>query len=153
MHHRELADATHKSWIPNGEPEMVVVTPMAQRMLVEEDRTHQFMLLTSSSSQTPIPSGYATARNKADLRHYFEQSSTGVAFPDEEASLEEIMFGEYLVEQGIVDRFQLFKALQLQDRSKGVRLGEAVAALGYAPPGAIERLFERFQQLHVVDVG
>ena len=118
-------------------------------MLVEEDRTYQFML----SSQTPIPTGYANARNKADLRHYFEQSSTGVSFPDEEASLEELLFGEYLVAQGIVDRFQLFKALQLQDRSKGTRLGEAVAALGYAPPGAIERLFGRFQELHVVDVG
>jgi hypothetical protein len=143
----------HKSWIRHGEQAMVATNPMAQPMLVEEDRTHQVMLMPSSSSQTPIPSGYATARNRADLRHFFELSSTGISFPDEEAELEEILFGEYLVDQGVVDRFQLFKALQMQDHSKGVRLGEAVAALGYAPPGAIERLFDRFQELQVVDVG
>ena len=40
----------------------------------------------------------------------------------------------------------------MQDRLPGVRLGEAVAALGYAPIGAIERLYARFQQLQTVDV-
>ena len=46
-----------------------------------------------------------------------------------------------------VDRFQLFRALQMQDRLPGVRLGEAAAALGYAPIGAVERLYQRFTQL------
>jgi len=92
---------------------------------------------------------FGNVPNKADLAHYFEYSGLGCGV--EEDGLKEVCFGEYLVDQGVVDRFQLFKALQLQDRTK-VRLGEAVAALGYAPPGAIERLFDRFHELHVVDV-
>ncbi|MEJ7604016.1 MAG: hypothetical protein WKG01_39415 [Kofleriaceae bacterium] len=64
----------------------------------------------------------------------------------EDPGLAEAWFGEYLVDQGVVDRFQLFQALQLQDRSRGVRLGEAITTLGYAPAGAIEHQFARFQQ-------
>lgn len=52
----------------------------------------------------------------------------------------------------MLDRFQLFRALQMQDRLPGVRLGECAAALGYAPIAAIERLYERFTQLATVDV-
>lgn len=86
---------------------------------------------------------------------------TRVVFPtsietvDEEVDaigLREVSFGEFLVEQGVLDRFQLFRALQLQDRFPGVRLGECAAALGYAPTGVIERLFERFEQLSEVQV-
>jgi hypothetical protein len=96
-----------------------------------------------------IHPGYASAKNKADLKHYFEYSTQGVAV--EEDGLKEISFGEYLVDQGILDRFQLFRALQMQDRLPGVRLGEAAAALGYAPIGVIERLFQRFQGLETVE--
>lgn len=97
-----------------------------------------------------IAAGYGNARNRKDLSHYFEYSSQGVEVVED--GLKEITFGEYLVDQGVVDRFQLFRALQLQDRSPGVRLGEAVAALGYAPIGAVERLYQRFTQLTSVEV-
>jgi hypothetical protein len=97
-----------------------------------------------------INPGYATAKNKQDLRSYFEYSSQGVDVVED--GLKEISFGEYLVDQGVLDRFQLFRSLQMQDRLPGVRLGEAAAALGYAPIGAIERLFQRFQHLHTVTV-
>ncbi len=97
-----------------------------------------------------IAAGYGNARNTKDLRHYFEYSSQGVDVLED--GLKEISFGEFLVDQGIVDRFQLFRALQLQDRSPGVRLGEAVAALGYAPIGAVERLYQRFASLATVSV-
>jgi len=102
--------------------------------------------------QTPltIHPGYANAKNKSDLRHYFEYSMQGIDVLED--GLEEISFGEYLVDQGVLDRFQLFRALQMQDRLPGVRLGEAAAALGYAPIGAIERLFSRFQQLTTITV-
>lgn len=96
-------------------------------------------------------SRYSAAKNKQDLMHYFEYSSKGIEL--EEDGLREIRFGEYLVDQGVIDRFQLFKTIQMQDRLPGVRLGEAAAALGYAPIGAIERLYSRFQQLQTVDVG
>ena len=118
-------------------------TVLAHPMLIDGDRTDAFMLTN--------PGGYANARNKADLCHYFEYSKEGIAF-DEDSGLKEISFGEYLVDQGILDRYQLFRALQMQDRLPGVRLGEAAAALGYAPIGAIERVFARFQELHTVDV-
>lgn len=102
-------------------------------------------------STTPLTlSGYANAKNKADLRHYFEYSSKGIEVVED--GLKEISFGEYLVDQGVLDRYQLFRALQMQDRLPGVRLGEAAAALGYAPIGAIERVYVRFQHLNTVTV-
>ena len=103
------------------------------------------MLATSVSF-----SGYANARNKADLRLYFERSYRELDVVGD--GLEEVQFGEFLVEQGVIDRYQLFRALQLQDRTPDVRLGEAIVALGLAPAGAIEALFERFEDLATIDV-
>jgi len=94
--------------------------------------------------------GYGTAKNTRDLRHYFEYSGAGVEVVED--GLKEITFGEFLVEQGVMDRFQLFRALQMQDRLPGVRVGECVAALGYAPIGRIEKLFTSFMQLQTVTV-
>lgn len=95
---------------------------------------------------TPVP-----AKNSKEIQSYFEYSQSGVDVIED--GLKEISFGEFLVDQGVLDRFQLFRALQMQDRLPGVRLGECAAALGYAPIAAIERLYERFTQLNTVDVG
>ena len=97
-----------------------------------------------------IAAGYGNAKNVKDLRSYFEYSAKGVDVVED--GLEEINFGEYLVDQGVLDRFQLFRALQMQDRLPGVRLGEAAAALGFAPIGAIERFYQRFMQISAVDL-
>ena len=103
--------------------------------------------------KTPAPTQahLIGAKNSKDLQSYFEYSQSGVDVIED--GLKEISFGEFLVEQGVLDRFQLFRALQMQDRLPGVRLGECAAALGYAPIAAIERLYERFTQLGCVDVG
>jgi hypothetical protein len=89
-----------------------------------------------------------TPRNHHDLRHYFEYSQSGVEVLED--GLREVRFGEYLVEQGIVDRAQLFRAMQMQDRNPGTRLGECAAALGYAPVGQIERAYRMFAGLSTV---
>lgn len=98
---------------------------------------------------TPPPA-LANAKNSGDLQRYFEYSAKGIDVVED--GLQEITFGEFLVDQGVLDRFQLFRALQMQDRLPGVRLGECAAALGYAPINAIERLYERFAQVNTVDV-
>jgi hypothetical protein len=85
-----------------------------------------------------------------DVRRYFEYSQSGVEVLED--GLKEITFGEYLVEAQVLDRFQLFRALQMQDRLPGVRLGEAAAALGYAPIGAIEKIYTRFRELSTVAI-
>ena len=54
-------------------------------------------------------------------------------------------FGEYLVEHRVLDRFQLFRALQMQDRVPGARLGQCAVALGYAARAAIEQQHVRFE--------
>jgi hypothetical protein len=87
--------------------------------------------------------------NPDDVRRYFEYSKSGVDVVED--GLKEISFGEYLVEEQVLDRFQLFRALQMQDRLPGVRLGEAAAALGYAPIGAIEKIHSRFRELSTID--
>jgi hypothetical protein len=40
----------------------------------------------------------------------------------------------------------------MQDRLPGVRLGEAAAALGFAPIGAIEKIYARFRELSTVAI-
>ena len=102
-------------------------------------------------NRPPLPTAaMAIAKNSGDLQRYFEYSSSGVDVLED--GLQEITFGEFLVEQQVLDRFQLFRALQMQDRLPGVRLGECAAALGYAPINAIERLYERFAQLSAIEV-
>jgi hypothetical protein len=107
-----------------------------------------------SRKKTPIPTAIHTAipaRNGTDVQSYFEYAKAGIDVVEE--GLTEVTFGEFLVDQGILDRFQLFRALQMQDRLPGVRLGECAAALGYAPIAVIEKLYERFQEVSAVEVG
>jgi hypothetical protein len=49
-------------------------------------------------------------------------------------------FGEYLVEVGRLNRYQLLQALQVQDHSPASRLGDCIAALGFLPHPEIEAL-------------
>ena len=86
--------------------------------------------------------------NNRDIRHYFEYSQSGVQVLED--GLCEVRFGEFLVEQGVLDRAQLFRAMQMQDRNPGIRLGECAAALGYAPIGLIERAYRLFAGLSTV---
>jgi hypothetical protein len=90
-------------------------------------------------------------RSAKELNRYFEYSNSGVDVLED--GLKEVSFGEYLVEQQVLDRFQLFRALQMQDRLPGVRLGECAAALGFAPILAIEKLYAQYAQLKTVEVG
>jgi hypothetical protein len=75
-------------------------------------------------------------------------------------------FGEFLVEQRILDRFQLFRALQLKDRIPSARLGQCAVALGYVHKTAIEQAhlqftltedhaeteaFERVEEIEIVE--
>jgi hypothetical protein len=89
--------------------------------------------------------------NQKDLASYFEYSQSGIQVVED--GLKEIGFGEFLVEEQVLDRYQLFRALQMQDRLPGVRLGECAAALGYAPINAIEKIYARYVQLQTVAVG
>ena len=89
-------------------------------------------------------------RTHHDLRHYFEYSSQGIDIVQD--GLQEITFGEYLVERGVVDRFELFRALQLQDRMPGTRIGECIAVLGYATTGRIEQMYTAFIRISTVTV-
>jgi hypothetical protein len=86
--------------------------------------------------------------NLRDIQHYFEYSQSGVEVVED--GLHEVRFGEFLVEQGILDRVQLFKAMQMQDLNPGIRVGECAAALGFAQIHAIERAFRQFAALATV---
>lgn len=88
--------------------------------------------------------------DRDDIREYFDYASAGIEV--EEDGLKEISFGEFLIDQGVLDRFQLFRALQMQDQNPGVRIGEAAAALGYIPVGDVEKLYARFNSVETVAV-
>ena len=88
------------------------------------------------------------ALSTREIRHYFEYSPSGVQVVED--GLREVRFGEFLVEHDILDRVQLFRAMQMQARSPGVRLGECAAALGYASIHTIERAYRQFVALTTV---
>ena len=67
--------------------------------------------------------------NRDDVERYFEYSSHGIEVLAD--GLQELPFGEYLVEQNAIDRYQLLRALQRQDEKPNVPIGECVAALGF----------------------
>ena len=90
-----------------------------------------------------------TAKANSDLRSYFEYSNHGVEVVED--GLQELSFGEYLVERRALSRYQLFRALQMQDRNPGVRVGECIAALGFIDYEAVEDHLERWKSLNVVE--
>jgi hypothetical protein len=100
------------------------------------------------SAGVMMVNAHVKPRNHRELQRYFEYSHSGVQVVAD--GLQEMPFGEYLVDQGVLDRYQLFRALQLKDRNPSARLGECAAALGYVPILAVEKMFERFVQLSTV---
>lgn len=91
-----------------------------------------------------------TPVNQNDIAHYFEYSGSGLQVLED--GLKEVPFGEFMVEQGLVDRAQLFRALQMQDKYPGVRVGECAAALGYVQIGEVERLYDVWRGVATVEV-
>lgn len=89
-----------------------------------------------------------TSNNDRDIEHYFAASKSGLQVIAD--GLKEMTFGEFLVENRVLDRHQLLCALQLQDRHPGARIGECVAALGYLHHAEIEALLSNWQRVSVV---
>lgn len=90
-----------------------------------------------------------TAQLTSDLRNYFEYSNHGIEVVED--GLKEMSFGEYLVERKVLTRYQLFRALQMQDRNPGVRIGECIAALGFVGYEVVEAHLERWKSLAIVE--
>jgi L-arabinose isomerase len=108
------------------------------------------MVFAASEAPRVAQGRLATESSRPEkVRRYFLQTRLGLA---EDESLEVIRFGEYLVEQLVIDRFQLFRALQLQDAVPGVRIGAAVSALGYCSEQRIEWLHDEFAALATIEV-
>lgn len=84
------------------------------------------------------------------VAEYFEYAENGVEVVQD--GLKEMRFGEYLVERGAIDRYQLLLALQRQDREPGARLGECLAALGYLPDVDVERHLAAFWSVSVIEL-
>ncbi len=97
-------------------------------------------------ARTPAPS----AANENDIAHYFEYSKSGLQVLED--GLKEVPFGEFMVEKAVIDRAQLFRALQMQDKYPGVRVGECAAALGYVQIGEVERLYDVWRGCSTVEV-
>ena len=57
-----------------------------------------------------------------------------------------VPFGEYLVSHELISRYQLFRAIQLQDRHADVRIGECVVALGYLQLTQVEDAYVRYAE-------
>lgn len=84
------------------------------------------------------------------IAEYFEYASQGVEVIED--GLKEMYFGEYLVERGAIDRYQLLRALQLQDREPNAYLGECLAALGSLSYDEVRRHLEAYGSAPVLDL-
>jgi hypothetical protein len=60
-----------------------------------------------------------------------------------------LRFGEFLVHEGAIDRGQLFRALQMQDRTPGIPIGQCAVALGFLTMSEVEWMYQRFATLLV----
>jgi hypothetical protein len=83
------------------------------------------------------------------LAQYFEYADSGVEV--ERDGLEEVPFGEFLVDRSALTRAQLFRALCEQDKCPGIPLGEVVAALGFIPPDQVLALLCEYEALAVIE--
>jgi hypothetical protein len=61
-------------------------------------------------------------------------------------------FGEFLVENSVLTRTQLFEALREQDRHPGIPLGEVIAYLGYLPYAEVDKLLTRWNAIPVLEI-
>ena len=86
--------------------------------------------------------------SEREIAHYFARSKSGLRVISK--GLKEMTFGEFLVENRVIDRHQLLCALQMQDRNPGARIGECVAALGFLHHAEVEALLCNWQRVSVV---
>jgi hypothetical protein len=78
----------------------------------------------------------------AEARHLLNRARPGLDVID--GGRHAVRFGEFLVATGAIDREQLFRAMQLQDRHPEVKIGECAAALGFLQLGDVELQYDRF---------
>lgn len=75
------------------------------------------------------------------------RSQTEVIELTELAPPKRAAFGEFLVHARVIDRVQLFRVLQMQDRVPGARLGQCAVALGYVARAQIEHMHRAFAEV------
>ena len=89
------------------------------------------------------------SESKKEIKSYFEFSNAGIEVVED--GLKEMTFGEFLVENQAINRYQLLCGLQMQDEHPGVRIGECLAALGFVPYTTIEDHLSSWKQIEVIE--
>jgi hypothetical protein len=92
-----------------------------------------------------------TVANRREIARYFEYSNHGIEVIED--GLTEVPFGEFLVAERALTRFELLRALQLQDQAPRRRLGECAVALGFLDAEQVADYLRRWHGLEVVVVG
>ena len=87
--------------------------------------------------------------NAAELDDFFAFAPVGV---EVEPGLVDVRFGEYLVERGHLDRSQLLRALQLQDRVPNLRVGLCAVALRFISQTALVSAVADWLTLTAIEV-
>jgi hypothetical protein len=89
-------------------------------------------------------------KREREIDSYFELEPMGIELV--EVGLQEMPFGEFLVERGALTRTQLLEAMMEQDRNPGIPLGEVIAWLGHMSYGEVDRLLTEWSSVPVVEV-
>jgi len=98
--------------------------------------------------QQPEDTNPGKRTSRREIAHYFEYSNSGIQVVSD--GLQEMCFGEFLVEKRAVNRMQLFEALQYQDKEPDKRLGECMYELGYLPAAALLFHLEQWNNMETV---
>src|SRR5262245_62090850 len=86
-----------------------------------------------------------------NIHLYFAYANMGVEV--EADGLQQVPFGEYLVQQGSLSRAQLLDALWEQEKNNpGIPLGEIIAFLGFLPYPEVDRLLTQWNAIPIVEI-
>ena len=97
------------------------------------------------------PSAVANlVKRDREITSYFELDRMGIEVVEE--GLQEMPFGEFLVERGVLTRAQLLEAMMEQDRNPGIPLGEVIAWLGYMTYPEVDRLLTEWSAIPVIEI-
>jgi hypothetical protein len=85
-----------------------------------------------------------------EISSFFELSAAEIEVVEE--GLQEMPFGEYLVEKKALSRSELYAALCEQDKHPGIPLGEVIAWLGYMSYPEVDRMLTEWSTIPIVEL-
>ena len=117
-----------------------------RRLLSGLCRTFCYNCSVSFPQKKPLPQvTNARAETQVEIDQYLEYERHGVEVLED--GLKEMCFGEFLVEKRQITRFDLLRALQLQDRRPDFRIGQCLTSIGALSTPELDELLSLWDRI------